>query len=429
MTRREWLLATMAAGLGSCGSRGGTLEFSESEDLALNPERGFYVQKAAEESAGFAGIRASGSSLILLTLDLRKFNTRALPDAWLERLEVALTAARAAGLKVIFRAAYGFTDDDYRADPEDLGLVKRHIRRMGSVLSKHTPIVWAVQAGMLGPWGEWHGSVHGNPPSHKARRTVAETWLESLPEEIYLQVRRPMFVRDLFTAKEDGFRARTGWHNDAMLALPDDMGTYNEEGWDRASELRWSDQQSKKTPFGGETVPASEGMSGDQVLRELKLLRISYLNRGYHGGTLERWRQLANGSHSVYAEVDSRLGHRWVLRRLRPSVGGGTSVMEIENTGFAPLYTPRKVEAAWLDPETMKPTGPVVATGEDLKGWSPDSGLRKISFRLPAAPPGAVPGLRFPDASAELREDGRYAIRLMNMDMKFDEKTGWNLPT
>ena len=409
MKRREWLAAATGVALAGCRKEIAVREFKELPGDVLNPERGFYLQRAAENPGDLTGIRKDGMSLLLLTLDLRHYRDRPLDDAKLERLDFALKAVREAGLKVIFRAAYGFTDADYRVDPLDLGLVRKHIARMASVLTRHAPVVWTVQAGMLGPWGEWHNSNHGDPPSLEARRAVVEAWLEGLPAEVPVLVRRAMFVRDLFPTPQ----GRTGWHNDALLANPDDMGTYSEPGWDRARELEWSHQQNLKTPFGGETVPDSEATGAEQVLRELELLRISYLNRGYHGGTLGRWKR-----DGIFGEVEKRLGHRWVLRE------AAQSGVTLENTGFAPPYTSRKLEVAWFDPAVMKPASAVVVTETDLKG---KAGSVEVPFKLPTAPAGSVLALRLPDATPSLRDDGRYALHLASDGVPFDEVTGWNV--
>lgn len=420
MKRREWLAATLAASLGACRKAAAAEEFQESAGPALNSERGFYVQRAAEQPGDLSMLRKEGISLVLLTLDLRKHRDRPLDEAKLERLDVALKAVREAGLKVIFRAAYGFTDADYRVDPADLGLIRGHIARMAGLLSRHAPVVWAVQAGMLGPWGEWHGSNHGNPPSLEARRAVVEAWLEGLPSTVFLQVRRPMFLRDLFPGTDNPGLARCGWHNDALLAMPDDMGTFADPSMDRANELEWGSLRALWTPFGGETVPASEGTNAAQVLGELEQLRISYLNRDYHPATLQRWRTLENAGRNLFAEVEARLGHRWMLKRLDRAVGS----LELANTGFAPLYTTRKLELGWWDTAVKRIAGPVTATGSDLKNIT---GSREIPFKLSAAPAGAVLAMRIPDPAASLCEDGRYAIRLASAGLSFDEESGWNI--
>lgn len=427
MNRREWLLTAVGAGLAGCGRSHRVEELRESGNPGINPERGFYRQVAAEMENDFASIRNQGSSLVLLTLDLKRYRDLPLTDAKLERLDVSLQSIREAGLKVIFRAAYGFTDDDYRADPMDLDLIRSHIKRMAEVLSKHAPVVWVVQAGMLGPWGEWHGSNHGVVPSLAARRCVVDAWLSSLPETTFLQVRRPRFLRDMDISPEHPNLVRVGWHNDAMLALPDDMGTYDEQGWCRERELEWSHVHNRLRPFGGETVPASETTEAEQIMREFNLLRISFLNRGYHEGTLKRWRQMEAKGGNLYDKVNGMLGYRWIIRSLHQSGGAGSASLEFENVGFAPLYSARKLEMAWLDQTSRIPVHPVVDCGLDLKGSCPESGKLKVQFRLPDAKPGSLLGLRLADPADSLREDGRYAIRLMNEGVRFHEASGWNI--
>jgi len=425
MNRREWMFTAMGAVLAGCG-RADEPETVVPLSTAANPERGFYTQHAVEDANDFAAARASGTTLVLLTMNLRDFRDKPLNDAKLDLLDSALKAVRQAGLKVIFRAAYGFTDADYRVDPLDLGLIRGHILKMGAVLCKHAPVVWAVQAGMLGPWGEWHGSNHGNPPSLEARQTVADAWLKSMPPLAFLQIRRPMFLRDMFPSKNDPALARTGFHNDALLALPDDMGTYSEAGWDRDREVRWCGNQEKRTPFGGETVPDSEGTTGEQVISELRSLRITYLNRGYHGGTLARWKQMRVGQQTVYNQVEARMGHRWVRNRVNISRDGKMVAFELENTGFAPIYTSRKVEAVWLHQTTKEAMMSPVVANVDLRGLLPESGVLPVKLVLPKQPAGSLLGIRLPDPANELRDDGRYALRLMNEGNRFEQETGWN---
>ena len=303
MTRREWIALAGLATLPGCEKRSVVREFPPSNEAHGNPERGFYVQRAAEDPGDLTDLRAGGITLVLLTLDLKLYRSRPLDDAKLSVLDEALHLIREAGLKVIFRAAYGFTDADYRVDPADLALISGHIAAISKVLTAHAPWIFAVQAGMLGPWGEWHGSTHGDPPSLKARLAVANAWINRLPAKIFLQVRRPMFLRDMSLDLK-----RCGSHNDALLANPDDMGTYAEPGWDRVRELQWCFESLKSVPFGGETVPDSETTQPPQVLDELQSLHTTYLNSGYHGGTLAKWKQSEMTSGNLHDIGTRRLG-------------------------------------------------------------------------------------------------------------------------
>ena len=422
MTRREWLAVSSLACMAGCGKPAASRSYPASREEHGNPERGFYVQRAAEDPGDLSNLRSRGISLVLLTLNLQHYRNRPLDDAKLSVLDAAMRQIRKAGLKVIFRAAYGFTAADYRVDPQDLALIGRHITVMARVLTTHAPWVFAVQAGMLGPWGEWHGSVHGNPPSLESRLAVVRTWLEHLPDHVFLQVRRPRFLRDMAVDPH-----RVGWHNDALLAMPDDMGTYDAPGWDRSRELRWCEASLPAVPFGGETVPASEATAPAQVLDELQRLHATFLNRGYHQGTLAKWQRAPIQDSNLQDLIQRRLGYR--LAALRLELEGARGRLILRNEGFAAPLNPRRVAFAWYDPIARKVLGDPVAEIRDLRAWLPEAGEIALSLGLPPRPAsaGCVPAVRFADHSEALADDGRHAIRLVGQGLRFDEATGWNL--
>src|SRR5687767_14561803 len=78
--------------------------FAASRETFPNPERGFYAPRMSHRLGGLDGLRQQGITLLLLTMDLRDFKDRDLSPEKLDELRQALTAARRAGLKVIFRA-------------------------------------------------------------------------------------------------------------------------------------------------------------------------------------------------------------------------------------------------------------------------------------------------------------------------------------
>lgn len=410
-----------------------------------NPERGFYAPRMSHRLSGLDGLRKQGITLLLLEMDLRDFKERDLSQEKLDELRHALTAARRAGLKVIFRAAYGFTRKDYRADPKDMDRILGHVRQLGAVFSEQREVLCSVQAGFLGPWGEWHGSNWGDPPSLEARRKLLFALHDAVPAPIPIQVRRPMFIRDIFADDADGQEltektaysgsrlSRTGWHNDALLSLPSDLGTYAQRGWDRQRELTWCKQHGRYTPFGGETVPSSEKTPIEQVVRELELLHASYLNSAYHRGTLEKWRATEYQGKNAGQQIERRLGYRLVAERLRyttPVKAGEMFQFELDlrNVGFAAPFLPREVALVF---SRGKDSHRVVLPDADPRRWSPEMGVLQLkgTCRIPASLPAGTwrLALHLADPSPGLRDDGRYAIRLANRELARWEDTGWNV--
>ncbi len=391
------------------------------------------------------GLRERGMTLLLVEVDLKAFKERDLTREKLDEVRQAFAAVRLNGLKAIVRFAYGFTGRDYRSDPKDMDRILGHIRQLGTVFVENRDVLYGVQAGFLGPWGEWHGSNWGDPPSPQARRSVLFGLLDAVPEPITVHVRRPMFIRDIFAGEPGGAeiteatayggsrRSRIGWHDDALLSLPTDMGTYAERGWDRERELRWCADHARFAPFGGETVPTSARTPIAQVIRELELLHATYLNSGYHRGTLDGWRKAAYRGGTGFEHIERRLGYRIVADRLRIAkvvdpVGTLRVELDVHNVGFASPHMPRGVSLVLSQGDRAHR---VVLTDADPRRWTPEAGTISLRGAIPI-PADARGGrwrlaLLLADPSPSLSRDGRYAIRLANEGITFDEANGGNV--
>ena len=212
------------------------------------------------------------------------------------------------------------------------------------------------------------------------------------------------------------------------------MGTYAQCGWDRERELRWCADHGRFTPFGGETVPSSARTPIAQVVRELELLHATYLNSSYHRGTLEGWRKAAYRGGTGFEHIERRLGYRLVADRLRITKAvdaGGTLRVELDlrNVGFASPLMPREVAFVLSQGDR---THRVALTDADPRRWTPEAGTVSLRGAIPI-PADARGGrwrlaLQLADPSPSLSGDGRYAIRLANEGITFDEADGSERP-
>ena len=419
--------------------------FREGDEVIPNPERGFYAPRMSHRMDRLDALRERGITLVLLEMDLRDFKERDISPEKLDELRRAFAAARQHGLKVIFRAAYGFTGRDYRADPKDMGRIRGHIRQLGSVFAEDRDVLCGVQAGFLGPWGEWHGSNWGDPPSLEARREVLFGLLDAVPPPITVHVRRPMFIRDIFADEPGGSEltaesayggsrlSRTGWHDDALLSLPSDMGTFAERGWDRERELRWCRQpralhalRRRDGPLVREDADRAGRPRARAAPRDLSEQRLSpgdperLARRGVsRGGRVSAHRAstrlpIRGGSPAIHAggrgggHAARRAGAEERRVRLAPPAEGGGLRVE-PGRADAPGRHGRGRSA---------PVGPGGRCGAPPRGARPP----------PRCPPGRWRlALHLADPSPRLHDDGRYAIRLANRGISFSEATGWNV--
>jgi hypothetical protein len=400
--------------------------FSESDELIRNPERGFYANlDLVARPQHAAALRDAGYTLALAIICLENYRYSAIDDGFLAAVDRGFATVRSAGIKVIVRVAYN--RDGGQDAPLDR--VLDHLDQLAPILERNTDAIAAVQAGLIGAWGEWHASTH-NLDTTSARQRILSALLDAVPATRTVQIRTPMFKEEALPggplADDEAFtataRARVGHHNDCFLASSSDLGTY-------ASPVdQWRVYVAADTqyvPMGGETCGVNAPRSEcEAALAELAALHWSYLNSGYHGGVLDRW--AADG---CYDEIDRRLGYRLVAESIEypPQVEPGTALagqLIVHNRGFAAPYNPRPVYVV-VSGQGRRLVTPVAA---DPRRWMPgQSQVVTFSMQLPAdvAAGTYTISLWLPDADPGLAEDARYSIRLAN-DGLWDPGSGEN---
>lgn len=441
----------------SPGVEGGStmvkVAYDPTDEVFVNPERGFYVQYTSRgvgrslHNVELRSQRFLGRSLILRLYYLQSFRHQDLNQQFLDLVRADLDAVRRAGLKAILRFAYA---DGYEPDAP-LSIVLRHIEQLHPVFAENYDVIAVVQAGFIGAWGEWHSSTN-DLTNLENRRAILLKLLEALPNERMVQVRTPEFKRSIFgvhvplgpdQAFDGSDLARTGHHNDCFLASDTDYGTYR----DIVLDQEYLHLESRYVAMGGETCTPQEPLvppkdrpvsllahlSPDyerhhcpNAVREMEYLHWSYLNSGYHGGILASWR--ADG---CMEEIERRLGYRFQLVEGEYSTHvprGGTFQIHLElvNTGFAAPFNPRRVELILRN----QSTGQVFAAplSDDPRRWLPGEAVH-ITAEV-GVPPDVPAGsyellLHLPDPAERLYGRPEYSIRLANEGV-WEERTGFN---
>ena len=118
------------------------------------------------------------------------------------------------------------------------------------------------------------------------------------------------------------------------------------------------------------------------------------------------------------------------LRITKVANPGGTLRVELDlrNVGFASPHMPREVALVLSHGDR---THRVALTEADPRRWAPEAGTVSLRGAVPI-PADARSGrwrlaLLLTDPSPSLRRDGRYAIRLANEGISFDEANGRNI--
>jgi Domain of unknown function (DUF4832)/Domain of unknown function (DUF4874) len=409
-----------------------TITFTPSNEDIPNQERGWNVSR---NMTGNLGTLPSNIKLVFGRVVADNFRNQPLSDAFLTQFDNFFAAARKAGVKLNPRFSY-----NYNAGGQDapIDIVLNHIKQIKPILVKNKDVLNVLDPGFIGNWGEWHSSTSGlNTPENEKK--ILEALLEALPVDRMLYIRYPFLKRRIFggdyNAKApwldsskafDGSNlSRVGHLNDCFLSSSNDVGTY-QKGWTRAEHLAYVGQESRYTPFGGETCAISDEGRCPNTIKEMEQLHINHLHNGFHQGVISRWK-----SEGCHTEITLRLGYRFVLQSTTLDTyvpPGGTMKLSftVKNVGFGELFNPRPVEVVLLGP-----TGTEIASTitVDPRWWG--AGMTKTIALQMKIPVGIVEGtyriaLRLPDASESIRKDYRYAIRFANTNV-WDAATGSNI--
>ena len=272
-----------------------------------NPGRGFYkVYRMNLTEKGNALKEKVNGSLLHFRIDISHFSPCYREENGLSQLsnyhinETALDALRAQLKKcrdnhssVIIRFAYdpGFSGENY--EPEkvinangktyrvgDVNLINTHQKDLSVVLHEYKDVIVALEAGLIGPWGEMHSSdkmLYSYDSSKKKLvkdpeqyNKVIGTWLDLMSDtDIPVLIRK---MSDYINfANANSFKGQKvkhenvgefiptagmkeynlGFFNDSYLGSTTDRGTFSKHET-RATAIKWLKGQTAHTLYGGE---------------------------------------------------------------------------------------------------------------------------------------------------------------------------------
>ena len=425
------------------------VEYTESMEVFPNPERGFY-STAEVHSVGGVSItkakvdvaRKQGRSLFLLEYYLTDYVECNIADDYLDLIRQNFEALREQGAKCLIRFAYsnGYDAKDHPFDATE-EQVLRHVAQLKPMLQEYADVIFVMQAGFVGSWGEWYYTDHfyqdpRNEAQYAPRKHLLEALLDALPAKRQVEVRTPAFKMKIFgytledtltvaEAHQNTVKARIAGHNDCFLNNESDSGTFRGK-----NDKDYWKAETRYLIMGGESCGTSnychcEDGTVPGAITTLQDYHFTYLNIGYHPQVLSMWRK-----EECFDQVDRRLGYRLVLREAfftpDPAAGSDYRVaLKIENVGFAAPMNPRDVELVLSDK-----TGKVIQAykvDSDPRYWFENSTVTlDQTIKLPAGLAGEYSlSLHLPDPESTLRGKSRFSIRLANEGLWSDE-TGFN---
>ena len=418
------------------------VEFTESNKIFANPERGFYKHydflNSSASPLSVSALQAarveSNITLFYTGHYLTEFVKSDISDKFLNLVRKNMQALREAGAKCILRFAYTNSQSKHPYDAEPKW-VARHIEQLKPILQEYSDVILVFQSGFIGVWGEGYYTDNfvfdpQTPEEHKLRKEVIDAMLDAIPADRQVALRTPMFKRNMYatsytdtltlaTAYDGSAKARICAFNDCFGASADDYGTFI--GKDTREYWR---KETRYTLMGGETCGLSDYCKCKQSIKDCEDFHWTYMNSGYNADVLNRWE-----SDGCMDEVKRRLGYRLSLKDVATSMASAGKALRvrfnIKNSGFAAPGNPRHIELVLVDGNGKKTV--YEFKDVDVRYWFANETITvdKLIDLPKDASGNCTLYLNLPDPKATLHDNPLFSIRLAN-DGVWNEKTGYN---
>ena len=407
---------------------GTAVTYEEEEGEVVSPERGIYHgfevrsdTPACTKEEVIANLK-TGHALWLLEFYLTDYITGSIDQACLDKMQACFDAIRQGGAKAIVRFAYRDDNSDLTiAQEPEASILLGHIDQVKPILQANEDVLFVLQAGFIGTWGEWYYTTHFNKLSD--RKPILTALLDAVPASRQIQLRTPKYKMKLYnlalkdtitaeTAHDGDTLSRIGGHNDCFGADANDEGTFDSD-----STRKFWQAETRYTIMGGETCKLSDFCLCPQTLKDLEDYHWTYLHDGYNVEVLNRWQ-----TDGCLDTIKTRLGYRIVLKDVHyEAIEAGKPckvTIRFHNKGYAAPMNPRQAWLVWVTPEDKKEK---FMLGTNPTKWQPGYNGAVGNF-IPSTDKGTL-YLELPDPL--LADDPAYSMVLANKDV-FDPDTGYN---
>ncbi|MDX6183319.1 DUF4832 domain-containing protein [Flavobacterium sp. Fl-77] len=433
---------------------GQTVNYTASTSVIANPERG--LQKYSISGTNYA-TTVGANNLPVATLNswknstdkvtvvyryylLDAFMNSNINSTFLNNMQTDFNNIRSAGFKVIVRFAYSNSEGTVAQQPTKAQILT-HISQLSSLLTNNKDVIFSLQAGFIGTWGEWYytnSSEYGTDGAISAiqwgnRKEIIDAMLAMTPIEIPIQVRYVGIKQTMYgttqltpaTAYQQNANARIGFYNDAFLNNYGDMGTFSADECTNpvgTPDYNYLSNETNYLPMTGETNGLNTcdngyRTKGDNAVYEMGLTNWTTLNRDYHP---DFWNQI---NASQYDKILKNLGYRFVLNSSTVQSNGSNFnlTLNITNVGNARPFKQRDVYLIMKNTATNSLTTRLLNT--DIRTWENSISITQ-NFN-----PGITGVFQFylwmPDKESLLSSNSDYSIQFAN-NGTWESATGFN---
>lgn len=389
-----------------------------------NPERGFYDWGGSFYLTGFdsgslSSLKSNGNTIAIGLIDLSAYRTTAtIPSSYFTTLNSSFALVRNAGVKVIVRPVYNYADAGQEATE---AIMTGHISQLASTWEANKDIIAFMQAGYIGPYGEWWAGTNttiGNDAAAKLR--IMTAIMANTPKELFVCFRYPKdiiarFPTPISSAAKLGDltdQSRTASHNDCFLADPTNGGT-----WQSSAQKTYMASNQKYLPMTGETCDGSApDYSGAGVTGDGAAYGWTSLNINYSTTFISNWKATTYNGENLFNIIRRSLGYRLIVtqvQHLATATAGSASAMSItvNNVGWNRVHSARQLVVVLRNNNT----GTVTTVGGDFirQVGAGETKVITVNYTAPQAGTYSV-FLAVPDVYSTTSTVPSHAIRFAN---------------
>ena len=324
-----------------------TKTYTRSMAVVLNPERGTFIQKEGIPtsnpltSGDITTADNSSSTLFRRIINLQDFlGTDTISAEMLTAIAADCTTARAANKKLVIRFAYNYDGDNTNIDVA-FTRMNTHINQLAAVINNNADAIFAIEAGFIGKWGEWHyagtvgdtgtyGNGWWNSSNWTSRPEVIKKILQTFsnlpvtlryPRHIYYFMEEVTGGSSALTQAE---KDRLGFKHDAFLSGDDEYGTYDEGSHstpDGRAYMYSNFLAQRARAVGGEAIYSGNFASTNALFGDFDTYNWSFLNNDFDTGLTDQWKSTDHpdatefGTVTYWGKLQRKLGYRIVLNQ------------------------------------------------------------------------------------------------------------------
>jgi len=371
--------------------------------------------------------------------------TGPLSSAMLDGINSRIAAFAGTGIRLIPRFTYNFGPIGPGAMDAPIDVISTHIDQLAPILLRHKDLIFALEAGFIGTWGEWHDSTNGNDTA-AAQKLVLDKELSYFKGVFPILVRYP---GDLIQYTGTSVpQAGLGLHDDYYASNSVDGATWNT--CDPGAGYCLSNYTSDQLKAYAAKVSTTTMFAGEFGKLDTTLQACGALNQysyTYHPQSLSLFPYPPDigtflQSEGCATSFYNRVGTRIVLRRVRiigdATPGGRLCVAAtMVNDGYGRVIRERPVTLVLIQNGKAVANIAVPISRMDLRTLASSMKEAPSTFRFEFTLPKTLPteltsiALLFRDPAPSLSSQPAYALPLNSVDQNgnpiFDAATGYNL--